>query len=194
MKPNLIPKPYQREKSPIVFSTEGRGIVESRRLRQTPAEQREEERIKSVAWNQPGRRDAENPDDRDHGSALGRFCLRWYRDADLRFTRRRAGEQFAELVDEERVARGLHPRQTSASLARVECLDDDKLLERKEAAVRRLKEAEAAIRDGGHASVSAAYELAYHDRDIPDEGELWASNALYHLSTFFKLEKRPFRD
>jgi hypothetical protein len=186
-----------RERTPgPIREVEARGLQEmSARLRAQAGnrEQREREEVMSVAMAQPHRRDAGKYDPND-GTELGRFCKRHWRDPDVIRDRRLAGEAYAQVVADERVAQGLPDRQWSPSGVPSDEMTPEQLEARKYDAVARRRKAEEAIREVDDKSVRVMERLCYEDAPIGLDDEGRAVNALWKLAVFFNYDRPGYHD
>jgi len=158
-----------------------------------PEDTRDEAATKAVALAQPHRKG----DGGDlSGTALGRFCKMHWSDGRTMISRYDAGSRYAELVDSDRVAQGLAPRQ--CGLAPDGPLASTMTEEQFRAYVDlcRIKreDAEAVMVPVAHGrrAVNVIYALAYEDRDLAGRDHGVAVNALYRLAVHFGLEKVGF--
>ena len=143
----------------------------------------EEREARSVALAQPHRMGS---DSILAGTALGRFCLRWWRDEGAQREYCDVGERYARLMDDERSSRGLSPRQHSENGCGLESMDHRARQEWRVRAASALQNASDAIREVDHRAVTAIQILVYEDRDILANLEGRAYNGLYRLRVHFE--------
>ena len=185
----------ERTTGPI-REVEARGLQEvAGRIRAQRAnrEQREREEIMSVAMAQPHRRVAEKYDPLD-GTELGRFVKRHWIDNDVRRARLLAGEQYAQVIDDERLAQGLDGRNMSSAPHAPETLTFEQAQALKEAKVIKRRNAEDVIREVDDKSVRVMERLCYDDLPIGMNDEGRAVNALWKLSVHFGYERIGYHD
>ena len=170
----------QASRSPIVFSTEARGLatIAPSRGRQTPAEERETAEIKSVVLAQPHRRG--DPSIRA-GEPLWAFCRTMIMaDEDFRERHYRAGVQYGEIVRQGKAALGFHVAGLHDP-CEGDVLSEAQQAAMREAAIKRREDANAVLRGVIPRLVGAMERLCY-DR-LPwspyDEGIL--RNGLWRL-------------
>ena len=183
-------------KSPILLTTEANGLGKPRALYSgqsllSSAELMTEEQIMSVANAQPHRRGVANhPDHAWKASALGRFVRMHWHSADGQREHWLVGERYAQLIDAERLARGLKPRQCGESLDPVVLTLEER--QRLRVATRSaLKDANDAIREIGPSSIAiraiaAIRRLAWEDRDTGPYSDCLVVHGLYKLRVHFE--------
>ena len=192
-------------KSPIIFSTDAPGLAKPRALYSgqsllSSSELQTEQEIIAVANAQPHRRGVVNhPDHAWKASALGRFVRMHWHSADGQREHWLVGERYAQLIDDERIARGLPPRQCSPIETGSETLTDDERKRRRVATHTALEDANDAIREIGPNSIAiraiaAIRRLAWEDRDTGPYADCLVVHGLYKLRVHFeRLERRRRR-
>ena len=183
-----------RERTPgPIKEGEAKGLQEfSSRIRAQRAnrEQREMEEVMSVAMAQPHRvGGAYDPND---GTELGRLCKRLWNDLDTIRDRRLAGEAYAQVVDDERLAQGLTGRNMSSAPHVPTELTYEQAQAIKEAKIIKRRNAEDVIREVDNLTVRVMERLCYDDLPIPAHHEDRVRNALWKLAIHFGFE-RPTR-
>jgi hypothetical protein len=154
-----------------------------------PAEVKAEVEAMSVAlaqrapiYDAAGNLVADRRDPR-YGTALGRFCMQLQKQHRDRF--RRAGERYAQLVIEDRKARGLHVLGWNPTGGYAELTDEQRREWRQRARADKMA-AESVIARIDSMALSIARTACYEDRDIlPDQGRLLL-NVLSALADFFE--------
>jgi hypothetical protein len=144
----------------------------------------------SVALAQPHRAGSDDP---LSGSALGRYCLRrWPGDhrRGFREDRCEAGNRYAIVIDNDRVACGMAPRLYGETGKGGE-LDDAQLRARRVECAKARADAEAQIRDIPRA-VPVMSRLCWEDREYGPYDEDVVFHALYRLAMHFGIQKRGF--
>lgn len=148
----------------------------------------EEREARSVVLDQPHRRGS------DHlfsGFALGRFCLRHWRDWETQRDYCDAGERFARLIDIERLDRGERARQNAEIDTYPQARTIEEQMKRRAESAARVRDAEDAIREAGFSAVRIVRALVYDDRDLLAWQEGRAYAGLYKLRVHFEgLDKR----
>lgn len=156
------------------------------------AEIKDRERTMAVAMAQPHRMGVSAAHgDAWQASALGRFVRTQWSDKSRQREMWGAGERYAQLIDEERIRRGLTPRQCAEAQTAVSGLTLQEQFDRRREAEQALSDAEGAIREVDNQSVGAVRTLAWEDREIPDRLHGRAANALYKLSVYFERLDKP---
>lgn len=164
------------------------GKIELSRARVYSVDERE---ARAVVLSQPHRKGS---DSLLSGCALGRFCLRRWRNDGARQEHMDVGERYAQLIDRERISVGLHPRQKAES--ETYGLGGMTIAEQMEFRVEAkadLREAEAAIREVDDRTVRIVRSLAYDDLDLRADDEGRAYHGLYKLRTHFEAIDGPRR-
>jgi hypothetical protein len=151
----------------------------------------EERAARAVVLSQPHRKGS---DSLLSGSALGRFCLRRWRNESARQENWDVGERYAQLIDQERISMGLHPRQK----AEIETYGIGGMTVAEQHEFRAearayLRDAEAAIREVDDRTVRIIRSLAYDDMDLRQDDEGRAYNGMYKLRIHFEAVDRPRR-
>jgi len=191
-------------KSPIVFSTEANGLGKPRGLYSgqsmlSSAELMTEDQILSVANAQPHRRGVVNhPDHVWKATALGQFVRMHWHSGEGQREHWLVGERYAQLIDEERMARGLPPRQTAASTDPPAGLTMEERQRLRVATHTALEDANDAIREIGPNSVAtraiaAIRRLAWEDRETGPYADCLVVHGLYKLRVHFDRLDRDAR-
>ena len=142
----------------------------------------------SVALRQPHRAGEIDP---LAGSALGRYCLkRWPgKDRkDIREGRCQAGNQYAQDIDNDRVARGFAPRLFGEASG-FGVLTDAQLQERRDNCAKAIADADASIRDICDRAPGVMRRLCWEDLAAGPYDDDVVYHALYRLAVHYKLVK-----
>jgi hypothetical protein len=146
----------------------------------------------SVALAQPHRAGSDDP---LSGSALGRYCLRrWPGEhrRGFREDRCEAGNRYAVVIDNDRVACGFSPR-LFGGVNGSDKLSEQELRDRRVECAKARADAEAQIRDIPRA-VAVMSRLCWEDRECGPYDEDVMFHALYRLAMHFGIQKRGFHE
>jgi hypothetical protein len=146
-------------------------------------EQKERDEILSVALNQPHRRGS---DDKKLCDPLGRFCS----SRRLRDECHAAGVRYAEIVGEAKTAQGFRVPGWQPGFAGFEALTDEQKQARKEAALMRLKSANAAISPINYKLPWILEQFCFFQLELPWEREYVVELGLARLADHFGLIDR----
>lgn len=148
----------------------------------------EEREARSVVIDQPHRRGS---DSLLSGFALGRFCLRHWRDEGAQRDYCDVGERYARLIDVERLDLGLPARQNAEVNTYPLPRTIAEQWERRTKSAEAVREADDAMRAVDLSTIRIVRALVYDDLDLPVQQEGRAYNGLYKLKIHFEgLDKR----
>ena len=200
--PKAVPRVAGYSPIPVITATALQwpvtaSIVPNARNDRRTVEERVEAALRadavSVVLSQPHRGGV---DDRLAGSALGRYCLRrWPGDArrEMREGRHEAGNRYAQVIDDDRVARGMAPRLYGQAGVGGE-QTDQQLRARRELCAQKRADAEWQIRDLHSRAVTVMDRLCWEDRECGPYDEDLVFHALYRFAKHFGIEKRTFHE
>jgi hypothetical protein len=152
----------------------------------------ERDRVMAVALAQPHRIGVSaHHDDAWMASALGRFCRVHWRDKGTQHDRWNDGERYAQLIDAERISRGLTPRQCAESSTAGSQLTLEEMYARRSDASHALRAATEAMFQADPQAPRAVRDLAWEDQCIPARLNGRAYHGLYLLSVHFERLDKP---
>jgi hypothetical protein len=153
----------------------------------TRREIEDEAKIMSVALNQPhwiGK--TYHPSNGWMSTSLGCFCRDHWTSRETQKDYWDIGDRYAQIIDDERIARGLTPRQCAAAADPPKETTDEERADARRKAERALRDAEDEIRMVDNKAVRVLQRLCWDDLDIAANDVGRAFNGLYRLSVHFE--------